>query len=182
MTNDQEAAGEKEISMKRTIIDGLLIVVFALILASCANTDPEDTINPGDKIGNFLITTGTDEEVTYVSKLHCPFDAKTSTESCEIPVGTKVNVSNSFYDPNDRNGAGLDDIWARHTYEMSIEGQPVNLEAFGPINTSHPVVGKMLNWNVVIVTDTPGTISIMGTATLDDETVEMNVVLTFIVP
>jgi hypothetical protein len=145
-------------------------------------TSAKDLIEPGDKIGNFLIATGIDEEVMYVSKLHCPFDAKTGTESCEIPVGTKVNVSNSFYDPNDRDGAGLDDIWARHTYKMSIEGRLVNLEAFGPIDTYHPVAGKLRNWNVVIFTNTPGTISIKGNSTLDNETVEMNVVLTFAIP
>ena len=147
-----------------------------------SNSKPnKDAINPGDKIGNFLITTGIDEEVTYVSKLHCPVDAKTTTESCKLPVGTKVNVSNSFQG-DDYNGKNLDDSWARHTYEMNIEGRPVNLEAFGPIDTSHPVAGKLRTWNVVIVTDTPGTISIKGTATLDDQTVEMNVVLTFIAP
>jgi hypothetical protein len=145
-------------------------------------TSAKDLIRPGDKIGNFLVTTGIDEEVTYVSKLHCPFDAKTSTESCEIPVGTKVNVSNSFYDPNDRDGAGLDDIWARQTYKMRIEGRFVNLEAFCPIDTYHPVAGKLRNWNVVIVTDTPGTISIKGSSMQDGEAVEMNVVLTFTIP
>jgi len=44
------------------------------------------------------------------------------------------------------------------------------------------VAGKLRNWNLVIVTDTPGTISIKGSGTLDGETVEMNVVLTFTVP
>jgi hypothetical protein len=91
-------------------------------------------------------------------------------------VGTKVNVSNSFY------GKDLDAIWSRHTYDMSIEGRLVNLEAFGPIDTSHPVVGKLRNWNVVIVSDKPGTISIQGSSQLDGETVEMNVILTFIAP
>ena len=168
----------------KKIVYGLLVVFFVLIAVSCkipSSKANEEMINPGDKIGNFLITTGIDEEVTYVSKLQCPFDAKTSTESCELPVGTKVNVSNSFQG-DDYNGKNLDAIWERHTYEMSIEGWPVNLEAFGPIDTSHPVAGKLRNWNLVIVTDTPGTISIKGSGTLDGETVEMNVVLTFTVP
>lgn len=162
----------------------LPIVLFVLASASCiktGSTSAEDMINPGDMIGDFLVTTGNDKDVTYVSKLHCPFDSKTSTESCEIPVGTKVNVSNSFMG-DDYNGKNLDAIWSRHTYEMSIEGRPVNLEAFGPIDTSHPVAGKLRNWNVVIVSDTPGTISIEGAGTLDGETVVMNVVLTFITP
>ena len=65
---------------------------------------------------------------------------------------------------------------------MSIEGRLVNLEAFGPIDTYHPVAGKLRNWNVVIVTDTPGTISIKGSSMQDGEAVEMNVVLTFTIP
>lgn len=163
---------------------GLLFCLFMIVLASCTlatSGSNEEILNPGDKIGNFLITTGIDEEVTYVSKLHCPFDAKTSTESCELPVGTKVNVSNSFQG-DDYNGKNLDAVWSRHKYEMSIEGKPVNLDAFGPIDTYHPVAGKLRNWNVVIVTDMPGTISIKGSATLDDEIVDMNVVLTFVTP
>jgi hypothetical protein len=31
-------------------------------------------INPRDKIGDFLITTGDGEDVIFVTKLHCPFD------------------------------------------------------------------------------------------------------------
>lgn len=65
---------------------------------------------------------------------------------------------------------------------MIIEGRPLNLEAFGPIDTTHPVAGTLRNWNVVIVRDKPGTISIQGSSELDGETAEMNVVLTFIAP
>ena len=43
------------------------MVLFAAVLASCAKGSSESVermLNPGDKIGDFLITTGGDEGVT----------------------------------------------------------------------------------------------------------------------
>jgi hypothetical protein len=76
-----------------------LILLFAAVLASCARGSSgfvDGMINPGDKIGDFLITTGGDEGVTYVPTLHCPFDESAGIESCEFPVDAKANVGIGF--------------------------------------------------------------------------------------
>src|SRR5512136_765212 len=45
-----------------------LIVLFVFILGACATATPQsndEMINPGDKIGDFLITTGNSEDIIY---------------------------------------------------------------------------------------------------------------------
>jgi hypothetical protein len=44
------------------------IVLFTTILGACVKATPQSIhkmINPGDKIGDFLITTGKESDVTY---------------------------------------------------------------------------------------------------------------------
>jgi hypothetical protein len=162
-----------------------LIVLGASILASCAASDsmptPSEMINPGDKIGGFLITTGDAEGVTYVCMLHCPFDESTKTESCEFPVGAKVNVGPGFYDDPATEGT-LDEEWPKQTYKMVIAGRTVNLQAFGSIDVTHPIVGKVRNWNVVVVADKPGKIGAHSTGEYNGEPIEYTASLTFSAP
>ena len=120
-----------------------LIMLFVIILGACAKATPQpadEMINPGDKIGDFLITTGDDDSVIYTTKIHCPFDLSTKTETCEIAINTKVNVALGVYGNSVEK---LDTYWSGQTYVMTIEGRPVNLQAFGPIDITHPAVGKM---------------------------------------
>jgi hypothetical protein len=169
-----------------------LIVLFAFILSSCAKTTPQpvdeatpppadERIQPGDKIGDFLITTSDDEDVFYTTNVHCPFDQATMTETCEIPVGTKVNSALGAYG-DDYSGKNLEVYWSDQTYEMTIEGRPVNLQAFGFIDITNPMVGKMRLWNVVIVTDKPGTITIDHSGEIGGESQEGTNVLIYTAP
>jgi len=162
-----------------------LIVLFATVSASCAKDSPESverTINPGDKIGDFLITTGGKDGVAYVSTLHCPYDESAGIESCELAVGTKVNVGVGIYDDYPSSGKSLDEYWSEHTYQMVIEGHPVNLEAFGSIDIYHPAVGTIRIWNVVVVTDRPGKITARSTGAVHGDPIDQTAILTFKAP
>ena len=158
--------------------------VFAVMLAACGGAaKPEATgpINPGDKIGDILITTGDGEDVVFVTKLHCPSDGSTSTESCEQPVGTKVNVSQGIYgDPS--TGKSLDELWSEQTYEMTIEGRPVNLQAFGSVDFSHPAVGTVRVWNVAVATEKPGKITARSTGVVGGDPWDYTAIISFIAP
>ena len=141
------------------LVDLSLIVMFAIVLGACSPT-PQLTaklITPGDKIGNFLITTDNNADVIYQWKMSC-VKQSAEKESCTSTVGARVNVSFGIYD--DTYSGKLDSLWAAHTYAMVIEGRPVNLQSFGSIDVTHPLVGKMRHWNVVVVTDKPGEITI----------------------
>jgi hypothetical protein len=67
---------------KRKINYPILIALFSIIVAGCGRaaqqphkatqTLSNQMIKPGEKIGDFLITTGEGEDVIFVSILHCP--------------------------------------------------------------------------------------------------------------
>jgi hypothetical protein len=161
-----------------------LIVMFTIILGACVKATPQpvdEMINPGDKIGDFLITTGDGEDVIFVTKLHCPFDSSTGTESCEQPLGTRVNVSQGiFADPSI--GKTLDELWSEQTHEMIIEGRPVNLQAFGSVDFSNPMVGTVRVWNVVIVTDKPGKITALSKGVVGGDPWNYTAIIKFTAP
>jgi hypothetical protein len=138
-------------------------------------------INPGDRIGDFFITTGNGEDVIFVTKLHCPFDNSTQIESCEQPIGTKVNVSQGiFADPSI--GKTLAELWSEQTHEMFIEGRPVNLQAFGTVDFNNPMVGTVRVWNVVIVTDKPSKITARSTGVVGGDPWNYTAIITFTAP
>lgn len=145
-------------------ISSVLVVMLIVILSSCAQAGDEGTVNPGDKIGNFLITTGVDEELVYGWDLdNYVQQGEEEIYSIELPVGTKMNVSSAVYSTG---GTPLDDKWKGHTYKMFINDRPVNLEAFGPIDTTEAPVGAMRAWNVVITTTEPGEITVRSEGTV----------------
>ena len=161
----------------------LLVALFATLLASCANLSgeaSEEMINPGDKIGDFLITTGEEGDVTYTWDLDCEQQGDEEVYSCETTVNTKVNVSVGIYD--DQYSGKLEEYWAGHTYELFIGGRPVNLEEFGYIDITHPVVGKMRHWNVVIVADKPGEMTTRDSGVVDGNPFEQTTTYTFSAP
>ena len=146
-------------------------VMLAVILNACASASSkpsDEMINPGDKIGDFLITTRDGDDVIYITNLHCPFDATTETETCDRPAGMKINVSQGFL-PEQPGKTPFEESWSKQTCEMVIEGRPVNLEAFGYDEWKHPIAGTVRVWNVVIVTDRPGTISAESSGIFDGE-------------
>jgi len=167
----------------------MLIVMWAGVLGACAGATQgstgaapqagDDVINPGDRIGDFLITTGYSEDVVYATKLHCPFESYTNTESCEQPVGTKFNVGIGIYADN---GTTLDETWSEQTHQMLIEGRPVNLQAFGSVDFTHPSVGTVRVWNVVVVTDKPGKITAHSSGTVGGDPFDYTVIVTFTTP
>lgn len=153
--------------MKR-IVYTMLIMIFAIILSACAKetSQPDDEmISPGDKIGDFLITTREDDDVIYMTNLHCAVDG--TTETCEVPVGTRVNVSQGFLPVGGK--TPFEEAWSEQVYEMVIEGRTVNLQAFGYDEWKHPVAGNIRVWNVVIVSNQPGTISVESKGIFDGE-------------
>ncbi len=167
-----------------------LIVLCTMISSACAQATPQpiaeaqpeaenETINPGDKIGDFLITTGDDDKVLYTTQIHCPFNQSTLTETCEIPIGTKVNVGLGVYGDSVEK---LDAYWSDQSYEMTIDGRAVNLQAFGSIDIPHPIVHTMRLWNVVIVSDKPGKITIEHSGEITGDSAQGTNILVYTMP
>jgi len=173
---------QRRMTMKKSVHLSLSVLCIFLLIAcekEKTQSSPE-VINPGDKIGNFLITTGDSEGVTFMTFLHCA--VSNDTETCEVPVGTKINVSNGIYDPDLSSGMNLDELWSDHTYEMSIEGYPVNLKAFGSIDKTHPYAGIVRHWNVVVVSDKPGKVTTNYSSVVGEDPYKGTFVVVFKAP
>ena len=161
----------------------MVITLCVIILGACAQATPfieDEVIDPGDRIGDLLITTGNGDDVIFVTNLKCHFDESTQTESCEQPVGTKVNVSQGIL--ADPNGSSLDEIWSDMTYEMTIEGHPVNLQAFGYVDWIHPMAGTVRVWNVVVVSKKPGQVTARSEGVVGSDPINYTAIIIFVKP
>lgn len=162
----------------KTMAKVTLVICCALFLASCSPpaTGP---INPGDKVGNFLVTTGDAKTIEESWAIDCP-DAETAANyNCNARVGPKVNVSWGIY------VTGWDDLdaaWAEHSDEIFINDRPVNLEAFGTQDVVHPHMGKMRYWNVVVLASAPGKLSVRNRGVDEGEPFDSTATFTFTAP
>ena len=134
----------------------LMIPLCLLLAVSCTAAEEEVSpsndgmINPGDTVGDFLVRTG--EPGEYIHLWEC---GGNELEFCKVDPDVIVNISLGIYaEPGD----DLDDLWAGHTYNMTINGRPVNLSSFGSVEAVHPFVGAMRAWNIVLVPSKPSAV------------------------
>lgn len=163
----------------------IFIVLFASLLASCASSSSAPTtaiemIEPGDRVGDFLITTGELGDVTFHWELDSTKGEEANTAFVDVTWGTKLIPTVGIYD--DTFGGKLDENWANFTEELYIESRPVNLPAFGTIDVKHPMVGTMRHYNLVIVANQPGKITLNEKTELQGEIGEWTTTYTFLPP
>jgi hypothetical protein len=146
----------------------LIFLIFVISFTSaCAGAgDVNKPIEPGDKIGNFVITTGEEGNFTYGFFVECQDMGAANTYSCNVTTGEVINVSTGLYDTT---GTGnLDEIWTHSNYAMFINDRPVDLQAFGTIDFTHPQLGVIRFANVVISSDKEGEITVVDSGLYDN--------------
>jgi hypothetical protein len=150
----------------------LLLVLLAIGLTSACsgavttNRDVNKMIEPGDKIGDFVVTTGEQGKFTYGFSVDCSELGSNTAYSCKATVGDVINVSTGL---SDTTGMGnLDDIWTHSNYQLFIDDRPVDLAAFGTIDYNHPQVGVIRFANVVITTSKAGEITVKDSGVFDN--------------
>ena len=155
----------------------ILLVLLVAFLVACSPAAPqpaEGMIKPGHVIGDFEVTKGVPGDFVYTWTLDCP--GPDNAYTCHAVVGTTVNVSVHVYEIP---GKDLDTLWAGHTYEMTINGVPVDLKSFGPVEVVHPQVGKMRSWNVAVTASKPGELVIHSKGAVNSEPFEETMTLAF---
>lgn len=178
-TSPPSVPSRKGATMKKLAC--LAIVLLGILsLAGCgkAALPAQLTIRPGNRIGDFLITTG-DDDASPLAASDCKQEGA-SLKTCSVSTSRKVNVSYGIYD--DSRTAKLSALWLNQRYEMLIEGHPVNLQAFGSTDVYQPTIGTMRRWNVVVVASKPGKITIHHSAVVGSEHAEGTVTLVFYSP
>ena len=155
----------------------LMIFLYLLLAVSCRATgeevsQPDDgLINPGDTVGSLLVRSG--EPGEYIHLWECEGN---ELDYCQTNLETIVNISAGlFAEPGD----DLDQIWSEHTYEMTIDGRPVNLPAFGSVDAVHPDVGAMRAWNIVLVPSEPAAVETSHSIVADGELREFKMPIIF---
>jgi hypothetical protein len=141
-----------------------IVTACAAVGGSSGNTNKK--IEPGDKIGDFVITTGEQGKFTYGFAVECSEPGTDNTYSCKATIGDVINVSTGLYDTT--GNGNLDEIWAHSNYQMFINNRPMDLQAFGTIDYNHPQVGVIRFANVVITTSKAGEITVKDSGVFDN--------------
>lgn len=123
-------------------------------------------IVPGDKIGNFLITTDVQGNFTFRFDIACSDLETVNTYSCKATVGQVINVSTGLID--NTNSGKLDEVWSHPNYLMFINDRPVDPQAFSTIDYTHPQVGVIRFANVVINSSKLGEITVRDSGIYDN--------------
>jgi hypothetical protein len=167
----------------------LALIVFVLwmvgLLVACAQPKPtqsSELIRPGDMVGDFLVATGEEGNFIYGFEGDCSKQASEQNEnySCKLTVGEIINVTTGIYD--DTKTDKLDEYWSNSNYQLFIEGRPVDLQAFGTVEYTHPIVGVIRFWNVVVSTSKPGEIITSDSGVAHDDPFEATTTFTFSAP
>ena len=164
----------------------LMLYVFFMItiLAACAKSPllPEvvatptsnDMIQPGDTINGVLVTTG-NEDSTFLFDL--PWTKIDGIDVCNITLGNSYNVIGSIAGSTPEE---LEEKWETYTETFSIEGQLVDLPAFGTIDFVHERTQLYMRApNVVITSTEPVTLTIHDVITFEGETNEYTYFVAF---
>lgn len=157
-----------------------IVGLLAVILSSCAadSVQTQGPINPGDRVGDFVFSTADEKIAGFPHNYSCT--EKGDAVACKTTVGTRVNISPSYYD--DSFSGNIEVLWSESRHEMIIEGRKVNLQSFGYIDVPNPAVGSVRKWNVAMVTDKPGVIIVQHSGMWKGEPFTFTVTWTFTEP
>ncbi len=155
-----------------------LVLLTILLLTACskptATPTPIDMIQPGDTVNGVLVTTGTQDTI-YGFDLPCT--QKENIFTCTTTYGNSTNVTSAVYGFTPEE---LQSNWETFTYTITIEGQPVDLPAFGTIDFVHQQSGLYMRaYNVALISTDPITLTTHDVGTVSGETVEGVMLIAF---
>jgi len=157
------------------------VALLGILLAACSVAVPlqngsSGPIKPGDKVGDVTVTQGEGDDILYQWDDACTAVGDFEG-TCTASVGQRANVSMGVFD--ETFSGKLDELWAAHTYEMSIDDRPVDLKAFGSVDVAHPMVLSLRAWNVVLVADKPAQVEVQSKGVVHGEPFTQTLTYTF---
>lgn len=131
----------------------LVIVVVAGLLVSCSVPEfenpygAEESVRPGDQIGQASLRTAVDEsELRPVLYHHCRMRlaevSEASQEDCLVPIAPRYFLGIGIGESNPEK---LDAYWDNLAWEISANGKTIDLDSFGTIDA---LGGRF--WNIVL--------------------------------
>ena len=142
-----------------------LIVLLLIILSACARATPknaEEMINPGDEIDGMVFTTTDEIDWDISLSFLCDFESIEETDpsptiACFASPGSSVFFGNFSGIPYN-NPKEADEPWKEIKSEVTFDGQPLNLPAFGYMEIElYETEWKYARiWNLIVNNITPG--------------------------
>ena len=151
----------------------LLIVVVGVACQPVGQSTDKSMLKPGDEIDGMVITTGTAKAPPLWAFCSPALESDGATiADCQVPPLSKLAIGHTFgvADP------ALQSMdWSALAWELYLDEQPIDLEAFGiydfvmPDLAPYPspvreVFRQLKSWDVVLINPTPGAHTLRGIA------------------
>ena len=122
---------------------------------STANTSTSSTnriegmLNPGDSLGSMRLVASQGEYSTEIWSFCDPYVTETgiSSRECSLPSVESIFIG---YGSLAGSTEELDAAWPSSTWELYLDGLPVNLPAFGTFDQSQDVATILRSWDVLL--------------------------------
>ena len=163
----------------------VLLLSFSLLIAVVIACQPvgqstdNSMLKPGDEIDGMVITTGISESPPLLAFCSPALENDgATTVDCQVPPSPKLAIGHSF-GVADQALQAMD--WSALTWELSLDGHSIDLQAFGihdfviPDLAPRPspireIFRQMKAWDVVLTNPTPGVHTLHGVARSEADT------------
>src|SRR5687767_11595680 len=116
--------------MNKIRFSQLLFAGLIFVLTACQSVGQRgEMFQPGDMVGGMSLTTGAqDAPPLWAFCSPAQYVGNTTTSNCHVPVVPRLAIGHILM-PGDDTLTGLD--WSEVSWELMINGQPVDLKSFG---------------------------------------------------
>ena len=150
-----------------------LLIAVVVVYQSASKSADELKLKPGDEINGMVITTGAAKvPPLWAFCPPAPVNDGVRVVECRVPSLPRLAIGHTFRLAN----PALQTLdWSALTWELSVDGQPVDLEAFGiydfvlPDLAPHPspvreIFRQFKAWDVILTNLMPGAHTLHGIA------------------
>jgi len=141
----------------------LPIVLIASILLSCNMSKQilggsDETIKPGDKIGEMIVEQSTEipnQNIRNFCEYKDEYEPFSASTECEVPLVSSLDISLGWFARESKLAPNWDEI----TWELYIDDNKIDLEAFDWFETEFNVKGennKQRTWVITLKNLSPG--------------------------
>jgi hypothetical protein len=122
-----------------------------------APVDSGGVLRPGDRVKGMLLTVGGTTDFPFVTDFDSYCEREGTRVACRWEAGKDIGISFGLHaDTFD----DLEFMWETWQYDLYLDGQPVDLSAFGSVEVDDPEgTWKIRAFSVVLTDTSPGTIT-----------------------
>jgi hypothetical protein len=157
-----------------------VVFVAAMLVVSVALYAQGEGLKRGDSIDGMSLRSGGSEDPPIWAFCSPAFpNPGVTTEGCTVPALPELAIGHGSFGIDE---AHRDAVWNAQTWELYLDGQQVDLEAFGteegdlPLAPGQPgydpnkeVIAKLRSWDVVLVNPTAGAHTLRSVMTLSQD-------------